>query len=86
MYANFGLVREHAVQLDLIGRQKSISVRNLEESVKMRTVRHIYGALLNCCVRQLQTEKSLDHLRKMKEMDFASSPLHYNGPDHVFVF
>ncbi|XP_062013172.1 pentatricopeptide repeat-containing protein At4g21705, mitochondrial [Rosa rugosa] len=72
---------EHAVQLDLIGRVRGfVSAEeyfsNLGDGDKdCRT----YGALLNCYVRQLQTEKSLAHLRKMQEMGFASSPLDYNG-------
>ncbi|XP_039000863.1 pentatricopeptide repeat-containing protein At4g21705, mitochondrial-like [Hibiscus syriacus] len=37
-----------------------------------------YGALLNCYVRQRQTNKSLSHLRKMKELGFASTALTYN--------
>ncbi|XWS15737.1 hypothetical protein CRYUN_Cryun34aG0027400 [Craigia yunnanensis] len=37
-----------------------------------------YGALLNCYVGQRQTDKSLSHLHKMKELCFVSSPLTYN--------
>ncbi|XP_008225086.1 PREDICTED: pentatricopeptide repeat-containing protein At4g21705, mitochondrial [Prunus mume] len=71
---------EHAVQLDLIGKVRGLVsaeeyFNNLREGDKnLKT----YGALLNCYVRQLQTDKSLAHLRKMKEMGFASSPLTYN--------
>ncbi|XP_004295631.1 PREDICTED: pentatricopeptide repeat-containing protein At4g21705, mitochondrial [Fragaria vesca subsp. vesca] len=72
---------EHAVQLDLIGRVRGfVSAEEYftkleDEDKDCRT----YGALLNCYVRQLQTEKSLAHLRKMQELGFASSPLDYNG-------
>ncbi|KAL6333530.1 hypothetical protein AAG906_028715 [Vitis piasezkii] len=71
---------EHAVQLDLIGRVRGFlsaesyfnSLQNHDKTDKT------YGALLNCYVRQRQTDKSLSHLQKMKEMGFASSPLTYN--------
>ncbi|KAJ7968551.1 Pentatricopeptide repeat-containing protein [Quillaja saponaria] len=71
---------EHAVHLDLIGRVRGFLFaesyfNNLKEQDK--TVK-TYGALLNCYVRQRQTDKSLSHLQKMKEMGFASSPLNYN--------
>ncbi|KAL6197149.1 hypothetical protein ACLB2K_032761 [Fragaria x ananassa] len=72
---------EHAVQLDLIGRVRGfVSAEEYfsklgDEDKDCRT----YGALLNCYVRQLQTKKSLAHLRKMQELGFASSPLDYNG-------
>lgn len=72
---------EHAVQLDLMGRVRGFpsaesyfnNLPNNDKTVKT------YGALLNCYVRQRQTDKSLSHLQKMKEMGFASSPLTYNN-------
>lgn len=71
---------EHAVQLDLIGRVHGFLsaesyFKNLKDQDKTDKT---YGALLNCYVRQRQTDKSLSHLRKMKEMGFASSSLTYN--------
>ncbi|KAL6991055.1 hypothetical protein U1Q18_009177 [Sarracenia purpurea var. burkii] len=71
---------EHAVQLDLIGRvhgynSAELYFNNLRDQDKTDKT---YGALLNCYVRQRQTDKSLHHLQKMKEMGFASSPLTYN--------
>ena len=71
---------EHAVQLDLIGRVRGflsaeIYFNNLQNHDQTDKT---YGALLNCYVRQRQTDKSLSHLQKMKEMGFASSPLTYN--------
>ncbi|KAM1213582.1 hypothetical protein PS2_004975 [Malus domestica] len=71
---------EHAVQLDLIGKVCGfVSAEEYfddlrEEDKNFKT----YGALLNCYVRQRQVDKSLAHLRKMKEMGFVSSPLTYN--------
>ncbi|KAK1557367.1 hypothetical protein Q3G72_023317 [Acer saccharum] len=72
---------EHAVQLDLIGRVHGFLsaesyFNNLKDHEKTDKT---YGALLNCYVRQRQTEKSLSHLKKMMEMGFASSPLAYNN-------
>lgn len=72
--------RDFAVQLDLIGRVRGLdsaekyfgSVSNQEEIGKL------YGALLNCYVREGLVDKSLAHMQKMKEMGFASSPLCYN--------
>lgn len=72
---------EHAVQLDLIGRVRGFlsaesyfnSLRDQDKNDKT------YGSLLNCYVRQRQTDKSLSHLQKMKEMGFGSSPLTYNN-------
>lgn len=71
---------EHAVQLDLIGKvQGFLSAEtyfnNLRDQDKTDKT---YGALLNCYVRQRQTEKSLSHFQKMKEMGFGSSTLTYN--------
>ncbi|XP_022989754.1 pentatricopeptide repeat-containing protein At4g21705, mitochondrial-like [Cucurbita maxima] len=72
--------RDFAVQLDLIGRVQGLdsaekyfsSVSNQEEMGKL------YGALLNCYVREGLVDKALSHMQKMKEMGFASSPLCYN--------
>ncbi|KAJ8761442.1 hypothetical protein K2173_001573 [Erythroxylum novogranatense] len=72
---------EHAVQLDLIGRVRGYasaeiyfnSLRDKDKTDKT------YGALLNCYVRQRQTDKSIAHLQKMKELGFAFSPLTYNN-------
>ncbi|PSS24643.1 Pentatricopeptide repeat-containing protein [Actinidia chinensis var. chinensis] len=71
---------EHAVQLDLIGRVRGFLsaetyFNNLRDQDKTEKT---YGALLNCYVRQRQTEKSLSHLQKMKEMGLASSTLTFN--------
>lgn len=72
---------EYAVQLDLIGRVHGITdaenyfndLRNQDKTAKT------YGALLNCYVRQRQTDKSISHFQKMKEMGFALTPLNYNN-------
>ncbi|XVF25813.1 hypothetical protein REPUB_Repub13aG0245900 [Reevesia pubescens] len=71
---------EHAVQLDLIGKVCGFSSAesyfyNLEDQDKTEKT---YGALLNCYVRQHQTDKALSHLQKMKELGFTSSTLTYN--------
>ncbi|XP_048438286.1 pentatricopeptide repeat-containing protein At4g21705, mitochondrial isoform X2 [Pyrus x bretschneideri] len=71
---------EHAVQLDLIGKVRGFvsaeeyfnNLRDEDKNIKT------YGALLNCYVRQRKVDKSVAHLRKMKEMGFVSSPLTYN--------
>lgn len=78
---------EHAVQLDLIGKvhgyvSAESYFNNLKEQDKTDKT---YGALLNCYVRQRQTDKSLSHLQKMKEMGFASSPLSYNDIMCLYV-
>ncbi|XP_052202087.1 pentatricopeptide repeat-containing protein At4g21705, mitochondrial [Diospyros lotus] len=71
---------EHAVQLDLIGKvhgflsAESYFIGLSDQDKTDKT----YGALLNCYVRQRQTEKTLSHWRKMQVMGFASSPLTYN--------
>ncbi|XP_038903586.1 pentatricopeptide repeat-containing protein At4g21705, mitochondrial-like isoform X2 [Benincasa hispida] len=72
--------RDFAIQLDLISRVRGLdsaekyfgSVSNQEEIGKL------YGALLNCYVREGLVDKSLAHMQKMKEMGFASSSLCYN--------
>ncbi|OMO76419.1 hypothetical protein CCACVL1_15659 [Corchorus capsularis] len=71
---------EHAVQLDLIGRVRGfVSAESYFDNLKDQDkTEKTYGALLNCYVRQRQTDKSLSHLQKMKELGFASSPLTYN--------
>lgn len=71
---------EHAVQLDLIGRVRGfLSAEDYFNSLSEKDkTRSTYGALLNCYVRQRQIDKSLTHLRKMKELGFASTCLTYN--------
>jgi pentatricopeptide repeat protein len=72
---------EHAVHLDLIGKVHGFvtaetyfnNLKDIDRNEKT------YGALLNCYVRQRLIDKSLSHLRKMKELGFASSALTYNG-------
>lgn len=71
---------QHAVQLDLIGRVHGFEsaesyFNNLKDQDKTDKT---YGALLHCYVRQNQTEKTLSHMQKMKEMGFASTALNYN--------
>ncbi|KAK9269567.1 hypothetical protein L1049_001343 [Liquidambar formosana] len=71
---------DRAVQLDLIGRVRGLDAaenyfNNMDDQDK---IDKIYGALLNCYVREGLVDKSLSHLQKMKEMGFASSPLTYN--------
>lgn len=71
---------EHAVQLDLIGRVRGfLSAESYFNSLlDQDKTDKTYGALLNCYVRQRQLDKSLSHLRKMKEMGIASTTLTYN--------
>ncbi|XP_022724873.1 pentatricopeptide repeat-containing protein At4g21705, mitochondrial [Durio zibethinus] len=71
---------EHAVQLDLIGKVRGfLSAETYFDKLKDQDkTEKTYGALLNCYVRQRQTDKSLSHLQKMKELGFASSTLTYN--------
>lgn len=71
---------EHAVQLDLIGRVRGfLSAESYFNGLSDQDkTDKTYGALLNCYVRQRQLDKSLSHLRKMKEMGFASTSLTYN--------
>ncbi|XWS19589.1 hypothetical protein CRYUN_Cryun31cG0028400 [Craigia yunnanensis] len=71
---------EHAVQLDLIGKVHGfLSAESYFDKLKEQDkTEKTYGALLNCYVRQRQTDKSLSHLQKMKELGFVSSPLTYN--------
>lgn len=71
---------DHAVRLDLIGRVHGFLsaesyFSNLKDDEKTYQT---YGALLNCYVRQRQTDKALSHFRKMKEMGIALSTLTYN--------
>ncbi|KAK7302777.1 hypothetical protein RJT34_13673 [Clitoria ternatea] len=71
---------EHAVHLDLIGKVHGFSAAEtyFNDLKDPHRTPKTYGALLNCYVRQHQTDKALSHLMKMKELGFASSPLTYN--------
>ncbi|CAO2842845.1 unnamed protein product [Amaranthus hypochondriacus] len=71
---------EYAVQLDLIGRVRGFqSAESYFQSLPDQDkTEKTYGALLNCYVRQCQLDLALSHLRKMKEMGFASTALTYN--------
>lgn len=71
---------DRAVQLDLIGRVRGLdAAESYFDSINEQDkIDKIYGALLNCYVREGLVDKSLSHLQKMKDMGFASSPLTYN--------
>ncbi|RZB63538.1 pentatricopeptide repeat-containing protein At4g21705, mitochondrial [Glycine soja] len=71
---------EYAVHLDLIGKVHGFSsAETYFDALKdQHKTNKTYGALLNCYVRQRQTDKALSHLQKMKDLGFASSPLTYN--------
>ncbi|KAK0600941.1 hypothetical protein LWI29_019855 [Acer saccharum] len=71
---------DRAVQLDLIGRVRGFECaesyfNSLSDEDK---VDKIYGALLNCYVRQGLVDKSVSQMEKMKEMGFANNALNYN--------
>ena len=71
---------DRAVQLDLIGRVRGLDsaenyFNNLSDQDK---IDKIYGALLNCYVREGNVDKSLSHLQKMKDVGFTFSALIYN--------
>ncbi|GAB2301179.1 hypothetical protein Dimus_035214 [Dionaea muscipula] len=72
---------EHAVRLDLIGRVHGfLSAENyFHELADQNKTAKTYGALLNCYLRQRQSEKFLSHFQRMKEMGFASTTLAYNN-------
>ncbi|GFZ07517.1 tetratricopeptide repeat (TPR)-like superfamily protein [Actinidia rufa] len=72
---------DRAVQLDVIGRVHGL---NAAESYfyklnEQERIDKIYGALLNCYVREGLVDKSISHMQKMKDMGFASSSLSYNN-------
>ncbi|KAK7405322.1 hypothetical protein VNO78_06545 [Psophocarpus tetragonolobus] len=71
---------EHAVHLDLIGKVHGFATAEtyFDALKDQHKTEKTYGALLNCYVRQRQTDKALSHLHIMKELGFASSPLTYN--------
>jgi pentatricopeptide repeat protein len=71
---------QHAVQLDLIGRVHGfVSAENYFNNLRDQDKNEkTYGALLNCYVQKRETDKSISHLQKMKEMGFAKSSLSYN--------
>ncbi|KAF3442110.1 hypothetical protein FNV43_RR16026 [Rhamnella rubrinervis] len=71
---------DSAVQLDLIGRVRGLDAaesyfNNLSDQ---QNNDKIYGALLNCYVREGLVDKSLALMQRMIELGFASSPLSYN--------
>ncbi|MQL84182.1 hypothetical protein Taro_016666 [Colocasia esculenta] len=75
------LPSDHAVRLDLIGRvhglgPAEIYFNSLDGTDKTDKA---HGALLNCYVRECLVEKSLSHMKKMKELGFASNALPYNN-------
>ncbi|KAL9662022.1 hypothetical protein QQ045_026850 [Rhodiola kirilowii] len=72
---------DHAVQLDLIGRVHGIDAAEryfnkvVDGNAKSEK---LYGALLNCYVREGLVEKSMSHLQLMKEKEIPLSRLTYN--------
>uniref|UniRef100_A0A2P2NIU4 Pentatricopeptide repeat-containing protein n=1 Tax=Rhizophora mucronata TaxID=61149 RepID=A0A2P2NIU4_RHIMU len=78
--ATFSLA-DRAVQLDLIGRVRGLDsaesyFKYIDDKDK---IDKIYGALLNCYVREGLVDKSLSLMQKMKELGFAHSTLPYNN-------
>lgn len=74
-------VHDHAVQLDLIGKVRGLEsaetyFNSLNDEDK---VDKLYGALLNCYVREGLVDESLSLMQKMKEMGSFGSALNYNG-------
>ncbi|CAL1385462.1 unnamed protein product [Linum trigynum] len=71
---------DHAVHLDLIGKVRGFEFAegyftSLDETEKTQKM---YGALLNCYIRQGQVTKSLSLWEKMQELGFDISTLNYN--------
>lgn len=75
------------MQLDLIGRVHGLlSAENYFESLMDHDKTYkTYGALLSCYVRQHQVEKSLSHIRKMREKGFDLTALTYNNMMCLFT-
>lgn len=72
---------DHAIQLDLIGQVRGVVpaelyFNSLDQEHKTQKA---YGALLNCYVREGLVEESLQHMKKMQELGFASTALPYNN-------
>lgn len=70
-----------AVQLDLIGKVRGLEsaesyFNSLNDEDK---VDKLYGALLNCYVREGLIDESLSLMQKMKGMGFFGTALNYNG-------
>ncbi|GFZ15488.1 tetratricopeptide repeat (TPR)-like superfamily protein [Actinidia rufa] len=72
---------DRAVQLDLIGRVHGLNAAESYfcELNEQEKIDKIYGALLNCYVREGLVNKSISHMQKMKDMGFAASTLSYNN-------
>ncbi|PSR95685.1 Pentatricopeptide repeat-containing protein [Actinidia chinensis var. chinensis] len=72
---------DRAVQLDLIGRVHGLHAAEsyFYKLNEQERIDKIYGALLNCYVREGLVDKSISHMQKMKDMGFASSTLSYNN-------
>ncbi|KAK8966397.1 Pentatricopeptide repeat-containing protein [Platanthera guangdongensis] len=72
---------DHAVHLDLIGEVRGLSAAKMYfDGLKEKDrTEKTYGALLNCYVREKLIDEALSHMKKMKELGMASSPLPYNN-------
>ncbi|KAJ8755546.1 hypothetical protein K2173_022125 [Erythroxylum novogranatense] len=71
---------DRAIQLDLIGRVRGLEfaenyIENMDDEEK---IDKIYGALLNCYVREGLVDKALSIMQKIKELGFAGTTLNYN--------
>ncbi|GAB2229925.1 hypothetical protein Drorol1_Dr00014181 [Drosera rotundifolia] len=69
---------DRARHLDLIGKVHGLQAAESYFLQVNEKSEKIYGALLNCYVREGLIEKSLSHFKRMKEMGFASA-LSYNN-------
>ena len=74
-----------AVQLDLIGKVHGIEAAERYFNEVGDRSEKMYGALLNCYVREGLVEKSLSHFNKMKDMGLAKHPLTYSGIMSLYI-
>ncbi|XP_031499389.1 pentatricopeptide repeat-containing protein At1g60770 [Nymphaea colorata] len=74
-------VSDQAIHLDLISKTKGIvAAEKYFMDLPEPSKNHLsYGALLNCYCKEKMTENAEALLEKMKELNFASSPMEYNS-------
>ncbi|XP_077240773.1 tetratricopeptide repeat (TPR)-like superfamily protein isoform X2 [Tasmannia lanceolata] len=78
---------DYAVRLDLLARTKGIAVAEkyfdgLSQFAKNQLT---YGALFNCYCREKMSEKAMELLEKMRELNFASTSLVYNNLASLYI-
>ncbi|KAF9619838.1 hypothetical protein IFM89_009589 [Coptis chinensis] len=72
---------DHAIHLDLLSKIEGVDAaeKYFERLPEHARNKLTYGALLHCYCKENMLEKAMTLLEKMRELNYASTPLVYNN-------